>query len=317
MSKKHRNRNFQQQQPAPTADAPAEGLIDIDQLGGKEAVEETDELEAAREEAATEEAAVETTPIGEPCRAPADADPVLEPVAEEGLAPDKDPVEEPKAEEAPAAVEEPQRDEADPVEARAAVVELPKTEEKKVIVRVVGARNNSMAPKRAPNAKVVSQLQQMSSEDLSKHSIIGRQVIKMFDEYIAIRKTMNQKNPADRNRAARKLYDIVVTCCPRNSSNRNAAYDHELIMICFKRMSQYFGTYFTDKSLLLGDYTLPSPSEAIKFDAFYGALYQLADAAKTGARITFNMKTLGTLLNAPGAAKALQTIKERLESRNA
>lgn len=303
MSKKHRNRNFQQQ-PAPTADAPVEGLIDIDQLGGKEAVEETDELEAAREEAATEEAAVEA-------EAPA--------AAEEGLAPEKDPVEEPKAGEAvaPAAVEEPKNEEAKPVEAKAAVVELPKTEEKKVIVRVVGARNNSMAPKRAPNAKVVSQLQQMSSEDLSKHSIIGRQVIKMFDEYIAIRKTMNQKNPADRNRAARKLYDIVVTCCPRNSSNRNAAYDHELIMICFKRMSQYFGTYFTDKSLLLGDYTLPSPSEAIKFDAFYGALYQLADAAKTGARITFNMKTLGTLLNAPGAAKALQTIKERLESRNA
>lgn len=303
MSKKHRNRNFQQQ-PAPTADAPAEGLIDIDQLGGKEAVEETDELEAAREEAATEEAAVEA-------EAPA--------ASEEGLAPDKDPVEEPKAEEAvaPAAVEEPKKEEVKPVEAKAAVVELPKTEEKKVIVRVVGARNNSMAPKRAPNAKVVTQLQQMSSEDLSKHSIVGRQVIKMFDEYIAIRKTMNQKNPADRNRAARKLYDIVVTCCPRNSSNRNAAYDHELIMICFKRMSQYFGTYFTDKSLLLGDYTLPSPSEAIKFDAFYGALYQLADAAKTGARITFNMKTLGTLLNAPGAAKALQTIKERLESRNA
>lgn len=303
MSKKHRNRNFQQQQAVPTADAPAEGLIDIDQLGGKEAVEETDELEAAREEAATEEAvAEEQHPEANP---------------EEGLAPEKDPVEEPKTEEAPVVVEEPKKEEAKPVaEAKAAVVELPKVEDKKVIVRVVGARNNSMAPKRAPNAKVVSQLQQMSPEDLSKHSIIGRQVIKMFDEYIAIRKTMNPKNPSDRNRAARKLYDIVVTCCPRNSSNRNAAYDHELIMICFKRMSQYFGTYFTDKSLLLGDYTLPSPSEAIKFDAFYGALYQLADAAKTGARITFNMKTLGTLLNAPGAAKALQTIKERLESRN-
>jgi hypothetical protein len=305
MSKKHRNRNFQQQ-PAPTADAPAEGLIDIDQLGGKEAVEETDELEAAREEAATEEAAVAEE---------------AQPKAEEGLAPEVDPVEEPKAEEAvaPAAVEEPKKEEAPaaaPEAAKASMVELPKIGDKKVIVRVVGARNNSMAPKRAPNAKVVSQLQQMSSEDLSKHSIVGRQVIKMFDEYIAIRKTMNPKNPADRNRAARKLYDIVVTCCPRNSSNRNAAYDHELIMICFKRMSQYFGTYFTDKSLLLGDYTLPSPSEAIKFDAFYGALYQLADAAKTGARITFNMKTLGTLLNAPGAAKALQTIKERLESRN-
>jgi hypothetical protein len=150
---------------------------------------------------------------------------------------------------------------------------------------------------------------------LSKHSIVGRQVIKMFDEYINIRKTMNPKNPTDRNRAARKLYDIVVACCPRNSSNRNAAYDHELIMICFKNMSKHFGTYFTDKSLLLGDYTLPSPSEAIKFDAFYGALYQLADAAKTGARITFNMKTLETLLNAPGAARALQTIKERLEAR--
>jgi hypothetical protein len=289
MSKKHRNRNFQQQ-PAPTADAPAEGLIDIDQLGGKEAVEETDELEAAREEAATEEAAVAEE---------------AQPKAEEAVAPAA--VEEPKKEEAPAAA---------PEAAKASMVELPKIGDKKVIVRVVGARNNSMAPKRAPNAKVVSQLQQMSSEDLSKHSIVGRQVIKMFDEYIAIRKTMNPKNPADRNRAARKLYDIVVTCCPRNSSNRNAAYDHELIMICFKRMSQYFGTYFTDKSLLLGDYTLPSPSEAIKFDAFYGALYQLADAAKTGARITFNMKTLGTLLNAPGAAKALQTIKERLESRN-
>lgn len=303
MSKKHRNRNFQQQ-AAPTADATAEGLIDIDQLGGKEAVEETDELEAAREEAATEEAVSEEQPSA------------VKP--EEGLAPEVDPVEEPKAEEAPVAAEEPKKEEVKPVaEAKAAVVELPKTEDKKVIVRVVGARNSLMAPKRAPNAKVVSQLQQMSSEDLSKHSIIGRQVIKMFDEYIAIRKTMNPKNPADRNRAARKLYDIVVTCCPRNSSNRNAAYDHELIMICFKRMSQYFGTYFTDKSLLLGDYTLPSPSEAIKFDAFYGALYQLADAAKTGARITFNMKTLGTLLNAPGAAKALQTIKERLESRNA
>jgi hypothetical protein len=311
MSKKNRNKFRNQNTPG---SAEGESLIDIDQLGGEETVEETtDELEAAREEAATEEAAVETAPIGEPCRAPADAEPVAE-----GLAPDKDP-EEPKAEEAvaPAAAEEKKEE---PVAAPAASEEKPQVAqipvpEKKVIVRIAGARPAAMAKPRIPNARAVTQLQQMSSEDLSKHSIVGRQVIKMFDEYINIRKTMNPKNPADRNRAARKLYDIVVACCPRNSSNRNAAYDHELIMICFKNMSKHFGTYFTDKSLLLGDYTLPSPSEAIKFDAFYGALYQLADAAKTGARITFNMKTLETLLNAPGAARALQTIKERLEAR--
>ena len=308
MSKKHRNRNFQQQ-AEPTADAPAEGLIDIDQLGGTEEglAPDTDPAE-------------EATPVAEADAPGATTD--LASLAEAGQSEADDEneatPEEPKAEEAPEASEEPKKEEVKPAtEAKAAVVELPKMDDKKVVVRVVGARSAAMAPKRVPNAKVVSQLQQMSSEDLSKHSIIGRQVIRMFDEYISIRKSMNVKNPADRNRAARKLYDIVVTCCPRNSANRNAAYDHELIMICFKRMSQYFGTYFTDKSLLLGDYTLPSPSEAIKFDSFYGALYQLADAAKTGARITFNMKTLATLLNSPGAAKALQTIKERLESRNA
>jgi hypothetical protein len=299
MSKKNRNKFRNQNTPG---SAEGESLIDIDQLGGEETVEETtDELEAAREEAATEESASEEKTEETP------AEPAA-PVAEA-----------PKAEEAvaPAAAEEKKEE---PVTAPAASEEKPQVAqipvpEKKVIVRIAGARPAAMAKPRIPNARAVTQLQQMSSEDLSKHSIVGRQVIKMFDEYINIRKTMNPKNPADRNRAARKLYDIVVACCPRNSSNRNAAYDHELIMICFKNMSKHFGTYFTDKSLLLGDYTLPSPSEAIKFDAFYGALYQLADAAKTGARITFNMKTLETLLNAPGAARALQTIKERLEAR--
>jgi hypothetical protein len=301
MSKKNRNKFRNQNTPG---SAEGESLIDIDQLGGEETVEETtDELEAAREEAATEESVVEEQPSEEK----AEETPAA-PVAEA-----------PKAEEAvaPAAAEEKKEE---PVAAPAASEEKPQVAqipvpEKKVIVRIAGARPAAMAKPRIPNARAVTQLQQMSSEDLSKHSIVGRQVIKMFDEYINIRKTMNPKNPADRNRAARKLYDIVVACCPRNSSNRNAAYDHELIMICFKNMSKHFGTYFTDKSLLLGDYTLPSPSEAIKFDAFYGALYQLADAAKTGARITFNMKTLETLLNAPGAARALQTIKERLEAR--
>lgn len=298
MSKKNRNKFRNQNTPG---SAEGESLIDIDQLGGEGTVEETDELEAAREEAATEESSVEEQPSEEKAE-------------ETPAAPEA-----PKAEEAvaPAAAEEKKEE---PVAAPAASEEKPQVAqipvpEKKVIVRIAGARPAAMAKPRIPNARAVTQLQQMSSEDLSKHSIVGRQVIKMFDEYINIRKTMNPKNPADRNRAARKLYDIVVACCPRNSSNRNAAYDHELIMICFKNMSKHFGTYFTDKSLLLGDYTLPSPSEAIKFDAFYGALYQLADAAKTGARITFNMKTLETLLNAPGAARALQTIKERLESR--
>lgn len=304
MSKKNRNKFRNQNTPG---SAEGESLIDIDQLGGEETVEETtDELEAAREEAATEESAVEEQHSEEKAE-------------ETPTAPAAPVAEEPKAEEAvaPAAAEEKKEE---PVAAPAASEEKPQVAqipvpEKKVIVRIAGARPAAMAKPRIPNARAVTQLQQMSSEDLSKHSIVGRQVIKMFDEYINIRKTMNPKNPADRNRAARKLYDIVVACCPRNSSNRNAAYDHELIMICFKNMSKHFGTYFTDKSLLLGDYTLPSPSEAIKFDAFYGALYQLADAAKTGARITFNMKTLETLLNAPGAARALQTIKERLESR--
>lgn len=302
MSKKNRNKFRNQNTPG---SAEGESLIDIDQLGGEGTVEETDELEAAREETATEESAVEEQPSEEKAE-------------ETPAAPEAPVAEAPKAEEAvaPAAVEEKKEEPVAPASSeekpQAAEIPLPG---KKVIVRIAGARPAAMAKPRIPNARAVTQLQQMSSEDLSKHSIVGRQVIKMFDEYINIRKTMNPKNPADRNRAARKLYDIVVACCPRNSSNRNAAYDHELIMICFKNMSKHFGTYFTDKSLLLGDYTLPSPSEAIKFDAFYGALYQLADAAKTGARITFNMKTLETLLNAPGAARALQTIKERLESR--
>lgn len=301
MSKKNRNKFRNQNTPG---SAEGESLIDIDQLGGEETVEETtDELEAAREEAATEESVVEEQPSEEKAEETPSAPVAEAPKAEEAVAPTaaEEKKEEPVA--APAASEE-----------KPQVAQIP-VPEKKVIVRIAGARPAAMAKPRIPNARAVTQLQQMSSEDLSKHSIVGRQVIKMFDEYINIRKTMNPKNPADRNRAARKLYDIVVACCPRNSSNRNAAYDHELIMICFKNMSKHFGTYFTDKSLLLGDYTLPSPSEAIKFDAFYGALYQLADAAKTGARITFNMKTLETLLNAPGAARALQTIKERLEAR--
>lgn len=305
MSKKNRNK-FRNQNTPGSGSAEGESLIDLDQLGGEETVEET-----AEQEAATEETAVDTASLAEAGKPEADD--------ENESVPEAPVAEEPKAEVAvaPAAAEEKKEE---PVAAPAVSEEKPQVAqipvpEKKVIVRIAGARPAAMAKPRIPNARAVTQLQQMSSEDLSKHSIVGRQVIKMFDEYINIRKTMNPKNPVDRNRAARKLYDIVVACCPRNSSNRNAAYDHELIMICFKNMSKHFGTYFTDKSLLLGDYTLPSPSEAIKFDAFYGALYQLADAAKTGARITFNMKTLETLLNAPGAARALQTIKERLEAR--
>ena len=326
MSKKHKKNRGSLSAPAPAAEAAAapaeETLIGVDDLGGGEASpsEEqpsaefspdnaTNDTAAPKEEEQPPAAPAEEQPSAEPVQEPAQAEPT--PAALPELPPKE---EEPK----PAPAPKPTMVEVTHVviPTKSAAPSAPSVQVKgsvkfvrpTVIKRVGSVARTSNAPAAQNSAKKL--------DDLRGHSVIGIKVITMFNEYEEMRRTFDLSNPVYRNKCARKLYDIMTICCPhRNGANAQSM--SELANIVFTRFCNGIGTLYTDKSLLAGDYNLPTPSEAIKFDAFYGAMYQLAECAKFGTRITFNMKSLETLLQSTGASLAIREIKTRLDAKMA
>lgn len=152
------------------------------------------------------------------------------------------------------------------------------------------------------------------SDDLKMHTPAGRQLIRMFDEYKEICANARKDDEQSMIKAAYKLYDIMVICCPRNG-NKNAAYYAELINIVFKKLTQGYGSLFKDSTLFRMDYRLPTPTDSLKFDTFYSAMYQLVAYAKTGAPITFNNNAVGKVLASTSAHNAIINLRRRLEGR--
>lgn len=152
------------------------------------------------------------------------------------------------------------------------------------------------------------------SDDLHMHTPAGRQLIRMFDEYKEICAKARKDDEQSMIKAAYKLYDIMVICCPRNG-NKNAAYYAELINIVFKKLTQGYGSLFKDSTLFRMDYRLPTPTDSMKFDTFYMAMYQLVSYAKTGAPITFNNNAVGKVLMSTSAFNAIVSLRRRLESK--
>ena len=152
------------------------------------------------------------------------------------------------------------------------------------------------------------------SDDLHMHTPAGRQLIRMFDEYKEICAKARKDDEQSMIKAAYKLYDIMVVCCPRNG-NKNAAFYAELINIVFKKLTQGYGSLFKDSTLFRMDYRLPTPADSLKFDTFYTAMYQLVAYAKTGAPITFNNTAVGKVLQSTSAHNAIINLRRRLEGR--
>lgn len=178
-------------------------------------------------------------------------------------------------------------------------------------------RRVSAAKVSAARARVVASIQKDVSEDLHMHTRTGRQLIGMFDEYAEMCKKINENTPeAVVSKTARKLYDIMTLCCP-GPNNRNAEIYDELIKIVFNRLTRGYGTLFKDSTVFRVSYNLPSPADAMRFDAFYSAMMQLVDAAKTGSRITFNTTALGRILKSPTAIRVITNIRTRIESTRA
>ena len=152
------------------------------------------------------------------------------------------------------------------------------------------------------------------SDDLHMHTPAGRQLIRMFDEYKDICAAARKDDEQSMIKAAYKLYDIMVICCPRNG-NQNAAYYAELINIVFKKLTQGYGSLFKDSTLFRMDYRLPTPQDSMKFDTFYTVMYQLVSYAKTGAPISFNNNAVGKVLQSTSALNAILNLRRRLEAR--
>lgn len=318
MGKKHKKNRGSQLASAPEAAAtPAEDtLIGVDDLGGGEAApaEEQPSAEFSPENAANDEAAPKEEEYGP--EVPAEEPPAAEPAPAEptpAVLPELPPKqEEPKP--APA----PKQTMVKPVvvPTKPAAPSAPSVQVKGSVkfVRPTAIKRVGSVVKttKVPTAQNVAK----KLDDLRNHSVIGIKVITMFNEYEEMRRTFDLSNPVYRNKCARKLYDIMTICCPhRNGANAQSM--SELANIVFTRFCNGIGTLYTDKSLLAGDYNLPTPSEAIKFDAFYGAMYQLAECAKFGTRITFNVKSLETLLQSTGASLAIRDIKAKLDAKMA
>lgn len=315
MSKKHKKNRGSLSAPAPAAESVTtpseETLIGVDDLGigevfpSEEAFPSEEQLSA---ESSPDNAVNDATP---PDADPAEEQPTAEPTP--AVLPEL-----PPKKEDPNPAPDPKPTMASPVvvPTKPAVQSAPSVQVKgsvtfvrpTAIKRVGSVVKTSKVPTAQNTVKKL--------DDLRGHSVIGIKVITMFNEYEEMRRTFDLSNPVYRNKCARKLYDIMTICCPhRNGANAQSM--SELANIVFTRFCNGIGTLYTDKSLLAGDYNLPTPAEAIKFDAFYGAMYQLAECAKFGTRITFNVKSLETLLQSTGASLAIRDIKARLDAKMA
>ncbi len=321
MSKKHKKNRGSLSAPAPTAEAVTtpteETLIGVDDLGGGEtsqAEAEQPSAEFSPDNAVNDAATADADPIleGEKTpEAPAEEQPATEPTP--AVLPELPPKkEEPK----PAPEPKPTMSSPVVVPTKPAVQSAPSVQVKGSVkfVRPTAIKRVGSVVKTSRVPTVQNTVKKL--DDLRGHSVIGIKVITMFNEYEEMRRTFDLSNPVYRNKCARKLYDIMTICCPhRNGANAQSM--SELANIVFTRFCNGIGTLYTDKSLLAGDYNLPTPAEAIKFDAFYGAMYQLAECAKFGTRITFNVKSLETLLQSTGASLAIRDIKARLDAKMA
>ena len=139
-------------------------------------------------------------------------------------------------------------------------------------------------------------------------------MIQMLNEYEDLLAKSGSGEQSISTKCTRKLYDIMVACCPIQGSHASN-YTGELIKLVFNRMAKGYGTKYSESTLLRLDYTLPSPTESMKFDSFYTALLQLVEAAKPGERIRYNSNALAKVLKSPSAATAITSIRRRLEQR--
>lgn len=291
MSKKHKhNRNFNQQKPnTPENNAPEGEEMDelAESLGGEvtEAPEEpetVDEATAQEQPQTKEQAPVEqeTKPVDPPPPPPENT-----PVGSGTVTP------EPKV----VAVDLEKKD-----TTMAPVIKFGRPK--------VVAKPSELAIKRG--GQFIKEL----TEDPRMHTAAGRQMIQMLNEYEDLLSKSGSGEQSVSTKCTRKLYDIMVACCPIQGSHASN-YTGELIKLVFNRMAKGYGTKYSESTLLRLDYTLPSPTESMKFDSFYTALLQLVEAAKTGERIRYNSNALAKVLKSPSAATAITSIRRRLEQR--
>lgn len=200
------------------------------------------------------------------------------------------------------------------------------TSEPKVVAVDLEKKAAPMAPViRFGRPKVVSKPSELAikrggqfikelTEDPRMHTAAGRQMIQMLDEYEELLAKSGSGEQSVSTKCTRKLYDIMVACCPIQGSHASN-YTGELIKLVFNRMAKGYGTKYSESTLLRLDYSLPSPTESMKFDTFYTALLQLVESAKTGERIRYNSNALAKVLQSPSASQAITAIRRRLEQR--
>lgn len=292
MSKKHKhNRNFNQQKPNEPEQPTPEG-------------EEMDELaDSLGGEPASETSTEQTT--GTPEEVPAQEQPAAE-VAEQVKDPEAVQQEIKPAEPTPpppASKEEPKVTAVDLEKAAPPMAPVIRFGRPKVTVKP-----SDLAIKRG--GQFIKEL----TEDPRMHTPAGRQMIQMLDEYEALLEKSGSGEQSISTKCTRKLYDIMVACCPIKGSHASN-YTSELVKIVFNRMAKGFGKKYSESTLLRLDYTLPSPTESMKFDTFYTAMLQLVEAAKNGERIRYNSNALAKVLQSPSAAQAITAIRRRLEQR--
>lgn len=283
MSKKHKhNRNFNQQKPnTPENNTPEGEEMDelAESLGGG-ATESPEEPETA-DEATTQEQPQ--------AKEPAPAEPETKPVEPASPPPENT------------------------TEQKAVAVDLEKNAAPMAPVIKFGRPKVASKPSELA-IKRGGQFIKELTEDPRMHTAAGRQMIQMLNEYEDLLAKSGSGEQSISTKCTRKLYDIMVACCPIQGSHASN-YTGELIKLVFNRMAKGYGTKYSESTLLRLDYTLPSPTESMKFDSFYTALLQLVEAAKTGERIRYNSNALAKVLKSPSAATAITSIRRRLEQR--
>ena len=348
MSKKHRHKNRNNQGnmsmseetklddaalasalSGDTPDAPGETGTD----GGGAEVADSGEQQAPAEAAApAEPQAQQEQPTAEEEQPHEDPDAPAEEKKDEPVPPEPEPAPAPAAEVPPPAAEKPAEQPTPPPPPEPVKPTPPPPPPAAPAVKAVDLdKPTPAAAPAAPKVVVKTKLRASSattasiqrkvetinkgiSDDLHMHTPAGRQLIRMFDEYKDICAAARKDDEQSMIKAAYKLYDIMVICCPRNG-NQNAAYYAELINIVFKKLTQGYGSLFKDSTLFRMDYRLPTPQDSMKFDTFYTVMYQLVSYAKTGAPISFNNNAVGKVLQSTSALNAILNLRRRLEAR--
>jgi len=165
-----------------------------------------------------------------------------------------------------------------------------------------GTENNVFARRRAMNAAATG------------HTMLGNQVIALFDQYKA-RMSTPPKDREENKARIKMLQNILNAACPQTNMDLQTATDVARIM--FDKLMEGWGTIYTDSTIFrMGETLKGTAYDLDKLVMFIEAYVQMVEASVYKSPVMFDEGRLNKILKNPNMVIAMTRIKENINKRN-